>query len=31
MRNMSKSDGLVKIASEENLQLNVAQLDVNDD
>jgi short-subunit dehydrogenase len=31
MRNMSKSDGLIKIASEENLQLNVAQLDVNDD
>jgi short-subunit dehydrogenase len=31
MRNMSKSDGLIKIASEENLSLNVAQLDVNDD
>jgi short-subunit dehydrogenase len=31
MRNMSKSEGLIKIASEENLQLNVAQLDVNDD
>jgi len=31
MRNMSKSDWLIKIASEENLQLNVAQLDVNDD
>ena len=31
MRNMSKSDGLIKIASEESLQLNVAQLDVNDD
>ena len=31
MRNMSKSDGLIKIASEENLPLNVAQLDVNDD
>ena len=31
MRNMSKNDGLMKIASEENLQLNVAQLDVNDD
>lgn len=31
MRNMSKSDGLKKIASEESLQLNVAQLDVNDD
>jgi short-subunit dehydrogenase len=31
MRNMSKSDGLIKIASQENLQLNVAQLDVNDD
>ena len=31
MRNMSKSDGLIKIASEENLHLNVAQLDVNDD
>ncbi len=30
MRNMSKSEGLI-IASEENLQLNVAQLDVNDD
>jgi NAD(P)-dependent dehydrogenase (short-subunit alcohol dehydrogenase family) len=25
MRNMSKSDGLIKIASEESLQLNVAQ------
>jgi short-subunit dehydrogenase len=31
MRNMSKSEELIKIASEENLQLNVAQLDVNDD
>jgi len=31
MRNMSKSDRLIKIASEENLSLNVAQLDVNDD
>jgi short-subunit dehydrogenase len=31
MRNMSNSNGLIKIASEENLQLNVAQLDVNDD
>ena len=31
MRNMSKSQGLIKIASEENLPLNVAQLDVNDD
>lgn len=31
MRNMSKNEGLIKIASEENLQLNVAQLDVNDD
>jgi NADP-dependent 3-hydroxy acid dehydrogenase YdfG len=31
MRNMSKSEGLIKIASEENLLLNVAQLDVNDD
>ena len=31
MRNMSKSEGLIKIASEENLQLNVTQLDVNDD
>ena len=31
MRNMSKSEGLIKIASEDNLQLNVAQLDVNDD
>ena len=31
MRNMSKSEALIKIASEENLQLNVAQLDVNDD
>ncbi|CAN5489673.1 oxidoreductase [soil metagenome] len=31
MRNMSKNDGIIKIASEENLQLNVAQLDVNDD
>jgi short-subunit dehydrogenase len=31
MRNMSKSDGIIKIASEENLPLNVAQLDVNDD
>jgi Short-chain dehydrogenases of various substrate specificities len=31
MRNMSKSEGLIKIASDENLQLNVAQLDVNDD
>jgi short-subunit dehydrogenase len=31
MRNMSKSDGVIKIASEENLPLNVAQLDVNDD
>jgi len=31
MRNMRKSEGLIKIASEENLQLNVAQLDVNDD
>ena len=31
MRNMSKSDGLIKIASEENIPLNVAQLDVNDD
>ena len=31
MRNMSKREGLIKIASEENLQLNVAQLDVNDD
>ncbi len=31
MRNMSKSEGLIKITSEENLQLNVAQLDVNDD
>ena len=31
MRNMSKSDGIIKIASEENLQLDVAQLDVNDD
>jgi short-subunit dehydrogenase len=31
MRNMSKSEGLIKIASEENLQLNVAQLDVNED
>ena len=31
MRNMSKSEGLIKIASDENLPLNVAQLDVNDD
>ncbi|MDW3644782.1 MAG: SDR family oxidoreductase, partial [Nitrososphaeraceae archaeon] len=31
MRNMSKSEGLIKIASDEHLQLNVAQLDVNDD
>ena len=31
MRNMSKSDGLIKIASEENIPLNVTQLDVNDD
>jgi short-subunit dehydrogenase len=31
MRNMSKSEELLKIASDENLQLNVAQLDVNDD
>src|ERR671910_327762 len=31
MRNMDKSHGLIKIASEENLSLEVAQLDVNDD
>jgi hypothetical protein len=31
MRNMRKSDGLIKIASEENIPLNVAELDVNDD
>lgn len=31
MRNMSKSEELIKIASDENLQLNVVQLDVNDD
>ncbi|MDW0218338.1 MAG: SDR family NAD(P)-dependent oxidoreductase [Nitrososphaeraceae archaeon] len=31
MRNMSKTEELIKIASDENLQLNVAQLDVNDD
>jgi NAD(P)-dependent dehydrogenase (short-subunit alcohol dehydrogenase family) len=31
MRNMSKSHGLIKIASDENLALEVAQLDVNDD
>jgi short-subunit dehydrogenase len=31
MRNMSKSDGLIRIASEEKLPLNVTQLDVNDD
>jgi NAD(P)-dependent dehydrogenase (short-subunit alcohol dehydrogenase family) len=31
MRNMSKSNGLMEIASKENIPLNVAQLDVNDD